>query len=79
MKDLSEDEIRDIIRRENEELQPFINKYDNHFMHIHNFTDKHFYMFSVGDEIVVSSIFITITFLPSPAVAAFLVASANFF
>lgn len=50
---LSRDELMKIFEQEKQELQPFIHRYENHFMNIQNFVDKFFYMFSKDNEIVI--------------------------
>ena len=53
MREMTQEEIRECIQRENELMKPYMNRYENPFMHIHNFADKHIRMFTSEDEIVV--------------------------
>lgn len=50
---LSREELLEEYAKEKERLAPFMDRYENPFMSIHNFEDKFFYMFTRGDEIIV--------------------------
>ena len=50
---LTKEELMEHFQREKERMRPYMIKYDNQFMHINNFADRHVHMFTSDDEIVV--------------------------